>query len=119
MHARITRFDIRVEDIEKLNTYFNGTVIPAYSSLPGYKGATSFADRTNGTWQSITYWESEAAMYASEPAATRLRQNAKRDFKTGDMTIELCTVETDRRELGLDQPPTATETGRGVERTHY
>ena len=119
MHARITRFDVRVEDIEKLNTYFTGTVIPAYSGLAGYKGAASFADRTNGKWQSITYWDSEATMLASEQTAKQLRQNAKRDFNTGDMTIELCSVETDRREPVLDQSQASKEPARGTERARH
>ncbi len=117
MHARITRFDVRVEDIEKLNAYFNDTVIPTYNALPGYKGAMSFADRTNGTWQSITYWDSEATMLASEQAATPLRQNAKRDFSAGDMTVELVSVETDRREPMLEQP--SARPSRGAERTRH
>jgi hypothetical protein len=119
MHARITRFDVRVEDIEKLNRYFTETVIPKCSALPGYKGAACFADRTNGSWQSITYWDNEATMLASEQAATQLRDNARRDFKTGKMTVELCTVETDRREPTLDQASTARQTARTTERTHY
>lgn len=104
MHARLTRFDTRGGDIEKLNTYFNGTVIPAYSAMAGYKGALSFADRANNTWSSITFWDNEAALLASEQAATQLRQNAKRDFNTGDMTVETYEVQTDRREPGFEQP---------------
>lgn len=118
MHARITRFDVAVEGIEQLNKYFNDTVIPNYSTLPGFKGAASFADRAKGSWQSITYWENEATMLASEPSAVQLRQNARRDFKADNMTVELCTVETERREPMLDQPSTR-QAARTTERTHY
>jgi hypothetical protein len=119
MHARITRFDVRVDDIEKLNAYFNDTVIPAYSAVPGYKGAVSFVDRTKGKWQSITYWENEATMRASEQAAKQLREKAARDFSTGDMTVEFCSVETDRREPALEPPPASKQPVRGTQRTRH
>jgi heme-degrading monooxygenase HmoA len=119
MHARLTRFDTRVDDIEKLNTYFNGTVIPTYSAMAGYKGALSFADRTKGQWSSITFWESEAAMIASEQAAKQLRENARQDFKTGEMTVEMYEVQTDRRQPGLEQPLASKQAAPETERRRH
>jgi heme-degrading monooxygenase HmoA len=115
MHARVTRFDTPIDALDKLRTYFNDTVVPAYANLPGYKGAMSFSDPATGKWQSITLWESEAAVRASEQVAVKLRQGAKTDFKVGPMVVEIYEVEFDQRAPVREQPSAPKSAARGAE----
>ena len=115
MHARVTRFDTPVDALDKLSAYFADTVVPAYAKLPGYRGAMSFSDPVSGKWQSVTLWESEAAVRASEQVAVKLRQNAKTDFKLSAMVVEIYAVDFDQRESGREQPSAGKPGVRGAE----
>jgi hypothetical protein len=115
MHARVTRFDAPVDSLEKLSVYFADTVVPAYAKLPGYKGALTFSDPAAGKWQSITLWESEATVRASEQVAVKLRQTAKTDFKLGSMTVEIYAVDFDSVTVGAPKPSAPKPGARGAE----
>jgi hypothetical protein len=114
MHARITRVDARADAHDKLNTYFKDSVAPAYAKLPGYKGGLTCADRITGKWQSITFWDSDDALHASDQVALKLRQTATTSFELGTFTVEVYEVGVDLRGTTRDQPP-AAKPARGAE----
>ena len=47
---------------------------PLLQELDGFQGAMVLADRGRGTNIAISYWESEAAMHASEEAVSEPRK---------------------------------------------
>ena len=56
---------------------FEEVVVPMLRELDGFQGAMVLADRTSGVNIAISYWESEAAMHASEAAVSQPRQEAE------------------------------------------
>ncbi len=64
------------EEVEQQVETLRQNVIPTARKMDGFKGILSLADRSTGKSVSLTFWESEAAMRASEEAANRLRQQA-------------------------------------------
>jgi heme-degrading monooxygenase HmoA len=55
---------------------FERETLPKLRALPGFAGATLHVDRNAKTMVATTYWDSEAALKASEKAADELRQAA-------------------------------------------
>ena len=64
------------EEIEQQLMILRENILPAARQMDGYKGILSLGDRSTGKSISLTFWESEEAMRASEEAAHRLRQHA-------------------------------------------
>jgi heme-degrading monooxygenase HmoA len=56
------------------------TILPAARQLEGFRGVLSLTDRANGRGLTVTLWETEEAMQASEEAANLLRDEAARAF---------------------------------------
>ena len=50
-------------------------VLPAAEAMDGFRGMLTVADAESGRSMSLTFWESEDAMRASEEAANRLRKD--------------------------------------------
>jgi heme-degrading monooxygenase HmoA len=61
------------EDTKKV---INAQVLPAARQIPGFRGLISLVDHEGGTGMTLTLWESEEAMRASEEAANRIRSEA-------------------------------------------
>ena len=77
MHARVSTFEGgTIEQIEGGVRLLREQVIPAAQGIEGFAGVISLVDRAGGKQLTITLWESEEAMRASEEAADRLRQGA-------------------------------------------
>jgi heme-degrading monooxygenase HmoA len=55
---------------------FEREIVPKLRSMPGFAGATLHVDRAAKKMVATTYWESEAALEASEKSAGDLRQAA-------------------------------------------
>jgi heme-degrading monooxygenase HmoA len=76
MHVRGTRIAIPSDRIDAMITHFTGTVAPGAKQLAGNQGAVLLVNRSGGIAYGLTYWEDEAALRASEEAATSLRTAA-------------------------------------------
>jgi heme-degrading monooxygenase HmoA len=50
-------------------------VLPAAEAMDGFRGMLTVAEAESGRSMSLTFWESEDAMRASEEAANRLRKD--------------------------------------------
>jgi heme-degrading monooxygenase HmoA len=64
------------EAIEEITRRTRETVLPIVRRMGGYKGVLSLLDRHSGKALSITLWEDEEAMVASEEAAHQTRAQA-------------------------------------------
>jgi heme-degrading monooxygenase HmoA len=77
MVARVSRFEGQSADrTEQGIEMFREQVLPAARQMDGFEGALLLVDPSTSAAMSITLWESEEAMSASEEAANRLRSEA-------------------------------------------
>lgn len=78
MHARVTTLAGSPDDIDAGIANFRENVVP-YVRDEG-KGSILLVDRANGKALSITLWEDEEAMRASDERANALRAAAAREI---------------------------------------
>jgi heme-degrading monooxygenase HmoA len=74
--GRITHIEGAPDQIDQGTEYVRQTILPAARQLDGFRGVLSLADRAAGKAMTITLWETEEAMRASEEAANRMRDDA-------------------------------------------
>jgi heme-degrading monooxygenase HmoA len=94
MHARVARYQIPSERF--------GEVVPAFreaverlKEVEGNKGGYLLIDRDNCTALTLTLWENQAALEASEVAAGRLRSEAVNAVDGEIQTVDRCEVALD------------------------
>jgi heme-degrading monooxygenase HmoA len=75
MHARVSTFEGTPESVDRAIEQ-GEEIAPAVKAMAGSKGLIFLADRSAGRSISITLWETEEAMRATEEAANRLRRDA-------------------------------------------
>ena len=75
MHARLTRFEGSPERIDDAVRQSEDVWLPILREIDGFQGVNTLADRSTGTIVSITYWESEDAMRASEEKVSAVRKD--------------------------------------------
>lgn len=73
MHARVSTFQGSPGGLDASAQNVREQVLPAVRQIDGFRGLIALADRQSGKGVSITLWESEEAVRASEEAANRLR----------------------------------------------
>jgi heme-degrading monooxygenase HmoA len=76
MFARVSHFSEAAELIDESTRLVREQILPQIETIPGFLGVESLADRATGQTMSITYWETEDAMRASEEEANQLREQA-------------------------------------------
>jgi len=76
MHARVTKFEGSPDQLDAAIKLVKETIVPAAKKLQGFKGGYWLVDRATGKGFSVTLFESEAALKASEDAAAQLRSQA-------------------------------------------
>jgi len=77
MFARVTRAETRPENIEDAQVKHDREVLfPTMKKISGFKGAYVLVDRATGHSLTMTLWESETAMKASEDAMAKKRGEA-------------------------------------------
>jgi hypothetical protein len=69
MFARITQFDVRAERLREGRREIEEHVLPALEMQAGYGGGLLLADPENGKMVSVTLWEDEQKMHATDEAA--------------------------------------------------
>jgi heme-degrading monooxygenase HmoA len=99
MFARVTSLGGAPDRADQGISNFREQVLPAARQLAGFKGAYLMMDRDTGDALSVTIWESEEAMQASEEAASRLRAGAAQEVgATVEPTVR-------RYEVVVSEPP--------------
>jgi heme-degrading monooxygenase HmoA len=76
MHARVTRLEASAERLDEMVSQFEANTVPVLEGLDGFKGYVLLGDRTNGMAMAVTWWQSEAALQASEEAVAPERDRA-------------------------------------------
>lgn len=75
MWARISTYDGSPESLDETTTYAREEILPPLRQMSGYRGVYSLGDRRSGKGLSITLWDSEDALRASEAEADRMRRD--------------------------------------------
>ena len=74
MHARVSTFVGSADQYDAGLQQTRETVLPQVRELEGFRGALALIDRSTGKALTITLWETEDALRASEERASELRQ---------------------------------------------
>jgi heme-degrading monooxygenase HmoA len=75
MWARVSTYEGPPENIDEDLRYSEEEILPQARQLTGFRGVYALADRQTGRTMSMTLWDSEEDMRASETEADRLRQD--------------------------------------------
>jgi hypothetical protein len=76
MFARVTRYEGSPSEIEAGIKLIKETIAPGAKRLQGFKGGYWLLDRASSKGFSVTLFESEAALHATEDDAAQLRSRA-------------------------------------------
>ncbi len=76
MHARVSTIQSGTDQIDEGIDRLRETTVPAVKEIDGCKGLLSLIDRQTGKGVTITLWDSEEALKASEEEANKLRAEA-------------------------------------------
>jgi heme-degrading monooxygenase HmoA len=76
MWARVSTYEGKPEALEASVAYVRENIVPAARQLAGFRGVYLLGDRETGRSLSVTLWDSEADLRASEEAANRLRADS-------------------------------------------
>jgi heme-degrading monooxygenase HmoA len=98
MFARVARYRFPDERYDQAVESFR-TASEQLRDIEGNAGGYLLVDRDNATAMTVTFWESRAAMEASEVRASRLRSQAIDAVEGGVETVDRCEVALDFSEL--------------------
>jgi heme-degrading monooxygenase HmoA len=73
MFARVSTYQGSPQQIDEGLDHARRNILPRVRAVDGFEGVYYLVDRQSGRALSITLWESEEAMRASEEEANRLR----------------------------------------------
>jgi len=76
MHARVSTLQGSTDQIDEGIDRIRDMTVPAVKEVDGFKGILSLIDRQTGKSLTVTLWESEGALQASEEEANRIRREA-------------------------------------------
>lgn len=93
MYARVSTFRVPADRIDE-DASRTGDVTDRLKDIPGFAGVYYLVDRESGKTISVTLWDNEQAMRASEEQAMRVREET-----TADVAGEVLSVE--RYEVAL------------------
>ncbi len=99
MFARVSTYEGSPELIDEAIRYAREQILPRAQQLEGYKGAYLLVDRQSGKSVSVTLWESEQAMRASEEAANQLRSESAEASGGAVVSVERYEVAVSPEEI--------------------
>jgi heme-degrading monooxygenase HmoA len=80
MYARVTHFQGSPERVDEGIQAFQKHATPAVQRQPGFQGAYVLIDRASGKGLAISFWDTEAALMASEAAVRAVREQSLQAF---------------------------------------
>jgi heme-degrading monooxygenase HmoA len=98
MFARVARYRFPEERYDDAVAAFR-TASEQLREIEGNAGGYLLVDRDNSTALTVTFWESRAAMEASEVRASRLRNVAIGEVAGSVEAVDRCVVALDFSEL--------------------
>ena len=90
--------DASDEQVEEVTRVLSEKIIPMAKQIEGFEGVIAVTNRESGKSLTLTFWESEAALKASQEAANQIRKDAA---AATDAEI----VDVERYEVTIYQPP--------------
>src|SRR4028119_89341 len=76
MHARVTTIQGSPGKIDDAKGHIQEQTLPQLQKMEGFKGFVALGDRSSGRVIGVAFWESEAAMRATEQAVSSVRSGA-------------------------------------------
>jgi heme-degrading monooxygenase HmoA len=73
VYARVSTLEGSPEQLDEGVRFLREEILPTGKEDAGFKGLIALADRTSGKALSITFWETEEALLATEQGADQLR----------------------------------------------
>jgi heme-degrading monooxygenase HmoA len=95
---KITRSEADPSTADDAITFVREKIIPEARQLDGNRGLLLLVDRATGKGLTVTFWETEEAMRATEETASRMRNDA-----TAALDEDITGVE--RYEVAIDERP--------------
>jgi heme-degrading monooxygenase HmoA len=92
MHARVTTLHSNVRKLDDGVRLFQDQVIPAARQQRGFKGARLLLERTSGTVQAITLWDSAETAQAAAAALDQQRAQAAQTLGATNPTTEVFEI---------------------------
>ena len=74
--ARVSTLEGPADKIDEGISFLREQIIPAAGEIAGWRGITALADRGAGRTLTITFWDSQESLDASEERANQLRSDA-------------------------------------------
>ncbi len=102
MFARVSHFDVRSELIKKGYRAIVEHVLPAVEMQKGYSGALLLANSQQGKMLTVSLWESEQEMHATDEASHWFRVFGAEAFDGNVKDVE--TYEVYRARLDHPEP---------------
>lgn len=99
MYARVSRYEVPMDKIEEDVRGVQETQ-QKVSQMPGSQGLLYLVDRQSGRTMSVTLWEDERAMWESEEASSRLRDETTAANSGKVISIERYEVATQPAMIG-------------------
>jgi hypothetical protein len=94
MHARVARYKIPEERFGEVVSAFREPV-EQLRDLEGSRGGYLLIDRDNCTAITLSLWDSQAALEASEMTASRLRSDAINNLDGDIEKVDTCEIALD------------------------
>jgi len=93
MHARMGTFQVPPDAVGEMTRLQREVIVPAAREATGFKGILSLVDWDSGKIISLTMWDSEDAMRASEERAGKFRAEATSNTKGEVVKVERFEVD--------------------------
>ena len=100
MFARVSTYLGDPAQIDQGLNHARENILPRIKQVDGFEGVYYLVDRQSGKALTITLWESEEALRASEEEANRLRTESA---ESASATIE----NVERYEVGISEAPSS------------
>jgi heme-degrading monooxygenase HmoA len=102
MFIRVTQIEDSPDRVEQGIATYKEQVVPQARTMAGFAGAIFLVDRSSGAAASVTFWESEEALRATEARADTIRTQT---VQTGGGRV----VQVDRFELVMQERSAAPQ----------
>ena len=76
MHARVSTYQSPAENLVASEEQARTDIVPKVLEMQGNRGIISLIDRQSGKSISITLWDSEESLHATEQIANQIRSEA-------------------------------------------
>jgi hypothetical protein len=86
--ARLSTLEGSPDKIDEGIAMLNEQIVPALADITGSRGILALIDRTAGRTKTITFWDSDESLRASEERANQLRSEAAEELQESIVAVE-------------------------------